>query len=310
MAAPTPTLFITGISGFVGRALLERLAPRRVPDGKGRRPERILGLSRNVTAVSQSNVELVRGDLARPESWASKLEGVDTVVHMAAATGKVPADVHERVNVGGTHELIEAARRGGVRRFLFVSTIAATYPELDHYPYARSKARAEELVRACGMEWSILRPTVVLGRRSPAWHNFARLARLPVMPVFGSGEARIQPVAVEDLAHAIAEWVDDEELLGCEVDLGGPDVLTTGDFLARVRTAVKGRSGPALHLPARGLIRLLAPLEGLLLPLLPLAAGQLYAFVYDGVAAPNPLMARLAGGMRGVDQMIAELSRA
>ena len=309
MAAVTPTLFITGISGFVGRALLERLEPRRVPDGKGERPERVLGLSRNVTAVSQPNVELVRGDLARPEAWAVRLAEAEIVVHMAAAVGKVRAEEHERVNVEGTRLLLEAAKEAGVRRFLYVSTIAATYPELDHYPYGRAKARAEELVRASGMEWSILRPTVVLGPRSPAWSSLARLARLPVMPVFGSGEARVQPVAVEDLADAIAAWIDDDELVGLEVDLGGPDVLAFGDFLARMRRALKGSSGPALHLPARALIRLLAPLEGALLPVLPLSAGQLYAFVYDSVAAPNPLMERMVGGMRGVDAMIAELAR-
>ena len=309
MAAPTPTLFITGISGFVGRALLERLAPRRVADGKGDRPERILGLSRNVTAVAQPNVEPVRGDLERPEQWSSRLEGVEVVVHMAASVGKLRADVHERVNVEGTRRLIEACVRAGVRRLLFVSTIAATYPELDHYPYGRSKARAEELVRASGMEWSILRPTIVLGRRSPAWQSLSQLARMPVMPVFGSGQALMQPVDVEDLADAIALWIDDDALLGCDLDLGGPDVLATGDFLSRVRRAAKGKTGPLLHLPARGLIRMLSPLEGLLLPLLPFTAGQLYAFVYDGVAAPNPLMERMAGGMKGVDTMIAELSR-
>jgi len=309
MAAPTPTLFITGISGFIGRALLERLAPRRVPDGKGVRPERILGLSRNVTAVAQANVELVQGHLERPEEWAPRLEGADVVVHMAASVGKVPAEVHERVNVEGTRRLIEASKRAGVGRFLFVSTIAATYPELDHYPYARSKAQAEELVRSSGMEWSILRPTIVLGPRSPAWKSLSTLAGMPVMPVFGSGEARMQPVAVQDLADAIALWIDDEALLGCELDLGGPDVLETGEFLARVRRAAKGKRGPALHLPARGLIRVLSPLEGLMLPLLPFTAGQLYAFVYDGVAAPNPLMERLVDGMRGVDAMIAELTR-
>jgi NADH dehydrogenase len=309
MAAPTPTLFITGISGFVGRALLQRLAPRRVPDGKGERPERILGLSRNVTAVAQPNVELVRGDLERPEAWVSQLERAEVVVHMAASVGKVAAEVHERVNVEGTRRLIEAAKAAGVRRFLYVSTIAATYPELDHYPYGRSKARAEELVRASGMEWSILRPTIVLGPRSPAWQSLSALARMPVMPVFGSGEARMQPVAVEDLADAIALWIDDDALLGRELDLGGPEVVETGEFLSRVRRASKGKAGPVLHLPARGLIRVLSPLERFVRPLLPFTAGQLYAFVYDGVAAPNPLMERLVDGMRGVDAMIAELSR-
>jgi len=309
MAAQTPTLFVTGISGLVGRALLERLAPRRVPDGKSRRPGRILGLSRNVTAVAGKHVELVRGDLTKPAAWEAKLEGVDTVVHLAASTGKVRAAEHERVNVEGTRLLIEAAKRAGVGRFLFVSTIAATFPELEHYAYGRSKLRAEQLVRESGLEWSILRPTIVLGKRAPAWHGLVGLAKLPVLPIFGSGDARVQPVEVRDLAHAIAEWIADESLLGQELDLGGPDALTFEDLLRRVRRRLKGSEGPVMHLPAKLMIKVLAALEGPLLPVLPLSAGQIYAFVHDGVAAPNPLAERLAPGMRGIDDVIAELAR-
>jgi NADH dehydrogenase len=309
MAGRTPTLFVTGISGLVGRALLERLAPRRVPDGKGERPERILGLSRNVTAVSEKNVELVRGDLGDPAAWENRLAGVDAVVHVAASTGKVREDEHMRVNVEGTRKLIEAAKRAGVPRFLFVSTIAATFSELRHYPYGRSKVRAEELVRESGLEWSILRPTIVLGKRAPAWHGLVGLAKLPIMPVFGSGAARIQPVIVEDLADAIAEWIADDSLLGMDVDLGGPDTLTFEDLLRRVRKVVKGSDGPVMHLPAGLMIKVLAALEGPLLPVLPLSAGQIYAFVHDGVGEPNPLTERLAPGMKRIDDVIAELAR-
>jgi NADH dehydrogenase len=308
MAGRTPTLFVTGISGLVGRSLLERLAPRRVDDGKGRRPDRILGLSRNVTAVAEKNVELVRGDLTAPSKWEAKLEGVDVVVHVGASTGKVREAEHMRVNVDGTRNLIEAAKRAGVPRFLFVSTIAATFPELKRYPYGRSKVRAEELVRESGLEWSILRPTIVLGKRAPAWHGLVGLARLPVMPVFGPGTARVQPVVVDDLAHAIAEWIHDDSLLGMDLDLGGPDTLTFEDLLRRVRARLKGKQGPVVHLPAGLMIEVLAALEGPLLPVLPLSAGQIYAFVHDGVAQPNPLAERLAPGMKGIDDVIAELA--
>ncbi len=300
MAAQIPTLFVTGISGLVGRALLERLGPRRA---------RILGLCRNVTAAPGTNVELVPGDLTDPSAWEARLAGVDTVVHVAASTGKVRAAEHERVNVGGTRLLLEAARRAGVRRFLFVSTIAATYPELEHYPYGRSKLRAEELVRGSGLEWSILRPTIVLGKDAPAWHGLVGLARLPVLPIFGAGRVRVQPVVVEDLADAIAEWIADDTLLGRDLDLGGPDVLSFEDLLRRVRLALKGSEGPVVHLPARAMIRVLAALEGPLLPVLPLSAGQLYAFVHDGAAAANPLAERMAPGMKSIDDVIAELTR-
>jgi NADH dehydrogenase len=302
------TLFATGVSGFVGRALLARLAPRRVPDGKGERPTRIVGLSRNVTAMSLPNVELVRGDLLRPEGWIRHLEGAGVVLHAAAATGKLRPEEYERVNVEGTRALIEACRRAGVRHLRYVSSIATTYPELERYPYGRSKRDAEELVRQSGLAWSILRPTIVLGRRSALWRSLRGLACLPLIPVFGAGTVRVQPIHVDDLCDVLADWIFDEALAGGTFDAGGPDVLSMEDLLQRIRSAVKGGRGPVLHLPLGPLMGGLRALEGPLFALLPLTSGQLYAFAYDSTAAPNALLARHQGGMRGIDALLAELA--
>jgi len=307
MPTPHRTLFVTGASGLVGRALIARLAPRRVPDGKGERPDRVFGLSRNVTAASASNLRMVQGDLSRPQAWREQLAAADAVVHLAALTGKArPAEL-ERVNVEGTRTLVEAATAAGVRRFFHVSTIAATYPETDRYPYAQSKVRAEEVVRSSGLEWSILRPTIVLGKRAPAWNSMRTLAGLPVVPCFGDGTARVQPVLAGDLADAIATWSATDEFVGQELDVGGPEVLTFEDLLRRVRAALGRGRGPLVHLPARLAIHALSLVEPALLPVLPLSAGQLYPFVYDSTAAPNALTERLGPGMRDVDGMLAEL---
>jgi NADH dehydrogenase len=309
MDVASTTLFATGISGLVGRALLARLAPRRVPDGKGARPARILGLSRNVTTVPAANVELVRGDLLKPQGWESKLAEAGVVLHMAAATGKLRPDEYQRVNVEGTRAVIEACKRAGVRRLCYVSTIAVRYPELDRYPYGRSKRDAEELVRGSGLDWSIVRPTIVLGRRSALWDALRSLASAAVVPVFGAGRVRVQPILVDDLGNALADWIFDESLEGQELELGGPEVLTMEELLIRIRAVVRPGAAPrAVHLPLRPLMAVLRALEGPLLPLLPLTAGQLYAFAHDSTAAPNVLLERHRGGMRDVAAMLAELT--
>jgi NADH dehydrogenase len=305
----TTTLFATGVSGFIGRALLARLAPRRVPDGKAERPTRIVGLSRNVTAMSQPNVELVRGDLDDPRSYAEHLEGVGVVLHAAAATGKRRPEEYERVNVEGTRKLLEACRRAGVGHFRYVSSIAAGYPDLERYPYGRSKRAAEELVRSSGLGWSILRPTIVLGRRSALWESLRALACLPLIPVFGSGAAEVQPIHVDDLCDLLADWTFDEALEGETLEAGGPEALPIEELLRRIRAAVKGGRGRVVHLPLAPTLGLLRGLEGPLFGVLPLTAGQLYAFAYDSTAAPNALLARHQAGMRGVDALIAELAR-
>ena len=307
MSSTNGTLFVTGVSGLVGRALLSRLAPRRVDDGRGRRPERVIGLSRNVSAVSESNVTLLKGDLLDVAAYSPRLAEADAVVHVAALTGKARAADYERVNVEGTRALIEAARQAGVRRFFYVSTIAATYPEHDHYPYASSKARAEQLVRDSGLEWSILRPTIVLGRRAPAWQSMLSMAGLPVIPFFGDGTTRVQPILAADLANAIGTWCATDEFIGQELDVGGPEVLTFEELVRRIRVSIGRGRGRVLHLPARLVQRCLALVEPALLPVLPLTAGQLYPFIYDSTAAPNALTERLSESMRDVDGILAEL---
>ena len=307
MSPTNGTLFVTGVSGLVGRALLARLAPRRVDDGKGARPERVLGLSRNVSAVSESNVTLLKGNLLDAGSYREHLAGADAIVHLAALTGKARQAEYERVNVDGTRLLLDAAREAGVKRFFYVSTIATTYPEHDSYPYARSKAAAEKLVRESGLEWSILRPTIVLGKRAPAWQSMVSMAGLPVIPFFGPGTTRVQPVLVGDLADAIGSWCASDEFLGQALDVGGPEVLTFEELIRRIRESRGGGRGRVLHLPA-GLVKgCLNLAEPLLLPVLPLTAGQLYPFIYDSIAAPNALTERLAGGMRDVDGILREL---
>lgn len=303
------TLFATGVSGFIGRALLARLAPRRVPDGKGERPTRVIGLSRNVTAMSIPNVELVRGDLLAPDAWAKHLAGVGVVLHAAAATGKLRPEEYERVNVEGTRALIEACRSAGVRHLRYVSSIAAGYPDLERYPYGRSKRAAEELVRQSGLSWSILRPTIVLGRRSALWESLRGLASLPLIPVFGTGAVRVQPIHVDDLCDVLADWTFDESLAGGTFDAGGPDALSMEDLLQRIKQAVQGRRGAVLHVPLAPLMGGLRLLEGPLFALLPLSSGQLYAFAHDSTAAPNALLARHQGAMRGIDALLAELAR-
>ena len=90
-------------------------------------------------------------------------------------------------------------------------------------------------------------------------------------------------------------------------------MLSFEQLLRKIRVATKPGAQPggrALHLPLGALMATLGALEGPLLPVLPMTAGQLYAFAHDSTAAPNPLLARHLAAMKGVDAMLAELARA
>lgn len=290
------TLFLTGASGFIG----QRTLPRLVDAG-----HELRCLTRS-PREDRGAITWVEGDLTRPETYASALEGADAVVHLGALTGKAPADEHLRVNQAGTEALARAAAAAGVERFVFVSTIAARYPETRAYPYARAKAAAEATVRASDLAWTILRPTIVLGPASPLYGSLAGLAKAPVTPVFGDGRTRIQPIHVQDVADAVVDTLDDPETVRQAIDLGGPDVLTFDGFMKKLRAAQGKGEGPLLHLPVGLATFALSLLEPVLLPVLPVTAGQLYAFRYDGLAEATPFLQARLPKMANLDDQIAQ----
>lgn len=294
-------VFLTGATGFVGRHTLECLDATRC--------ELALCLVRDASRLAGKSprptyVRAVPGELTRPETYAKELEDVDVVIHLAASVGRASVREHERVNIEGTRVLLEAAKAAGVRRFVHVSTIAVNFPEKKHYPYGRTKERAEEVVRASSLNWAIVRPTIVLGPGSGWGVKLASLARGPVPFVFGNGRTRLQPVDVRDVASLLVD-LSALPTLGREtIEIGGPEALTFDDFLARVRG---GGAVHILHVPAAPVVGTLAALEGVFGAALPVTAGQFYGFLYDTTAAPHPLIDRFLPRRRGIAAMIAEL---
>jgi NADH dehydrogenase len=296
-------IFLTGATGFLGRHLLARLAAAGTFEVRclARDPARLPAAARS------AGVAFVPGDL-REAPLEPALAGCDAVVHLAARTGRARWRELEAVNVEGTRRLLEAARRAGTPRFLHVSSIAVTYPERRHYPYARSKEAAEALVRRSGLDWAIVRPTVVFGPGSPAGRNLLALAKAPVMPLFGGGRSLVQPVHVDDVASAILALLAAPAWGGRTLDVGGRDALPFGDLLRGLRVRLTGRRGPAVSVPLGPLLPLLALAEGPLLPWLPVTAGQLYAFRHDGVAAKDA-GAPVPPPRRGASEIVAEIVR-
>jgi NADH dehydrogenase len=237
----------------------------------------------------------VRADLAEPASYRDALAGAETVMHVAATTGKARPAVYERNNVQATRALLEASAAAGVARFVFISSIAAAFPDRRYYPYAESKIAAEAAVKASTLTTLIVRPTMILGEGSPVQAGLARLGRLPLIPMFGSGKVLVQPIDVADLVRLLVGLVrEPAPPSGTVLEVGGPETYSIAELVRRLRRAA-GIEGKArfLHLPI-GLLRAsLALLEGLLLPVLPFTAGQLASFANDSKATPPPLVQRL-----------------
>jgi len=289
-------LFVTGASGFVGRHVLA--AADRV------RYRRVVALSRRPPPAGAAAAEWVTAALADAARYGSAL-GPDTdVIHLAAATGAATAAQHAAVNVDGTAALLAACAQQGCRRFAFVSTIAAGWPDDPHYPYAQTKRAAETLVKGSGLPWTIARATIVLGAGSPIWRRLRGLATAPVGLLIGDGRVRVQPVLALDLARMLLELPERDELAGATVELGGPEALTMEELLRRVRTKLK-RGGGFVKLPYGALRAALIAGQTVLRGRSPVAPGQLSSFARDGVAGPSPFLESWRARLADVDAMIA-----
>lgn len=295
-------LFLTGGSGFVGRRVVSLLADRGVSD------IRLLVREPTRTPLPEPRPHgwrYVSGDLLGEEQpWTEALAGVDTVVHLAALTGKGSRRAHFATNLEATRRLVDAARAAGVRRFLHVSSVAAGYADRRHYHYGNAKAAAEAVVAGSGLETLVVRPTMVLGPGSPVLANLVRMATLRRPLIFGRDHP-VQPIHVDDLAATLVAALDLPVWRGQTVEVGGPEVVDLRRIIARIRQArgLPARSPLALPLePTRTLLGLVEPL---LLPLLPFTAGQLAGFANPIVATALPADVPLPKPGIGLGAMLA-----
>jgi len=285
-------VFVTGAGGFVGRAAARVLL---------RRGHVVSALVR--TSPAPEDVTPVPGDLLDPDAWRTALDAADVVLHLAASTGRATAEMHARTNLEGTRVLAQAGAAAR-RPLVFVSTVAVQYPDLSRYPYAAAKRDAEAALRRSGARFVIARPTIVCGPGSPVVAGLARLARLPVIPVFGDGRTRVQPVDVEDVAEVLADLVERGPFDGSVVGVGGPQVVPIEALLQAIRAAAGRPTGRTLHLPLGLVLPLLDAGEMATGGRLPLTAGQLSLFRFDGTVAPHAVTDARRAGMRTLDEML------
>ena len=285
-----PQVFLTGASGFAGRVVAQRLRARGCD---------VTGLSRQTAGAPG----LIRGALGEPATYQRALTPATIVVHLAALTGVAPEQDYVTTNVDGTAALLSAARTAGVRRVVFASTIAVTFPDLRGYPYAQSKVAGERLVTTSGLAATIVRPTILGGRESPVLSRLTSLARLPIVPLMG-GTTRVQPLAVDDLADFVADLVERDQFRGEILELGGRDVVTLRELLDRAHRMAHGKAPWFLPSPLAPVVGTLRIAEAIVGPRLPISVGQMATFRFDGVATPNDLWQSRRDRLASVDDIL------
>jgi uncharacterized protein YbjT (DUF2867 family) len=192
-----PLVAVTGGTGFVGKATMAtleragfsvRALARKVPDAQG-------------------SAEWIEGDLANRDALAKLVADAEAVIHIAGLTTAIDPAHFEAANVAGTLAVIEAATAAGVQRLVHVSSLSAREPGLS--AYGASKERAERLVMASALDWTIVRPPGVYGPWDVDYLEMFKMAKLGVVPVPPPGRSSL--IHVQDLADLLVALVPANE---------------------------------------------------------------------------------------------------
>jgi nucleoside-diphosphate-sugar epimerase len=258
-------ILLTGATGLLGGVLLRLLLAR------GHETRCLIRVDTpNASRLDEERVEILRGDVSREDDLYRALEATDALLHVAGIEYALP--------------VVRAASRAGVERVLVVGSTSA------HSAFAsRStpKLEMEEVVRASGLAWTIVRPSMIYG--SELDRNVHRLLRFldrsPIFPIFGPGTNLWQPVYHEDCARGLCEALERPASVRRAYDLPGAEPLAYLDFV-KIAAEALGRSPRIVRLPIEPVRRGLVLAERLRLPL-PIDSGQVMrlredkAYPYD-----------------------------
>lgn len=222
-------------------------------------------------------VELERSDIREPESVNRALREATGAVNAVSLYAEHGDLTFRAVHVDGAEQLAKSAREIGLERLVHISGIGSD-PESDS-PYVAARGQGEEKVRHAFPEATVLRPSVLFGPGDAFLRNLDKLTRAPVVPLFGTGNTRLQPVFVEDVATGLERALKLPEAPGRIFELGGGAIYTYREVLQAV-LAHRNRWRPLLPIPFP-IWRTLAALSSRILASPPLTPDQVILMEQD-----------------------------
>jgi NADH dehydrogenase len=275
-------IFLTGATGFVGSHLVERL----IADG-----HHVRALVRDPAAARSKlgpKVELIPGDVITGKGIAGGIVGCDSVVHLVGIIMEKRGVTFELAHVASTRNVLMAAQAAGVRRWIQMSAVGARREGVSGYQ--TTKWQAEEMVRNSGLEFTILRPSIIFGPRDGFVTQMVDVMRTaPLLrPIPGNGRYRFRPVYIDTVADCFAQALTGDRAVGKTIELVGPEELALEEVLAQIADCVGVRK-PAVKVPMPVMFFNAALMS--VLPNPPVTIDQLRMLREGSTADPAPMLA-------------------
>lgn len=264
-------IFVTGGSGFVGKAVINDLLNQK---------HEVCALIRKSQMLTENpNLTTVIGDTTKAGSLKNLLTGYDAVIHLVGIIREFPRRgvTFERLHTQSTQNIVRAASEQGVTRYLHMSANGTREKAVSQYH--QTKWAAEEIVRQSGLDWTIFRPSLIFGSDDEFINMLARMIKLlPVVPVFGDGRYQIQPVHVDDVAAAFISALGTHTSFKKIYCCCGPQSYSYDQLLDTIGLALgHQKSIHKIHQP----LMLIKPVVALLqsLPFFPITKDQLQMLI-------------------------------
>jgi len=230
-------ILVTGAYGFIGRYVTKEL----LNDGY-----QVRTLSRHKKTSDTTNLENYIGDLKDPESIKIAVDGVDAVIHLAAL--KIDEKDIFDVNVTGTENLIQACKEKNVKYILNISSSSTKIKNKGQY--AETKNKADEIVIKSGLQFTILKPSIVYSDLiGGVFASIAKFAKLPITPVIGNGKCKFWPIHTEDLAKIIKLTIENPHTINKMFDVGGSEEISINEIIQKISKIVFDKKTILVHIP-------------------------------------------------------------
>jgi NADH dehydrogenase len=276
-------ILVTGANGYVGGYTLKQLQASAAKLGN----EKVLGLVRDenrAKKVRDAGAEPIFGDVTNVESLHKAMQGVDKVIHLAAVNRDKGDSTMERVNAQGTLNVVEAAKKAGVKHIITVVGLGADSKK--PYPLAHTQGRGVEALIASGIPYTILEASVIFGPGDEFINTLAGLARIPpFMVVPGDGKSKFQPIAVQDVANCVVQSLWRPEVVNKRLQICGSDVITLEGIIDVIMAEMK-ISRAKIHMPVSALKIGVGAMDATL-PKPPVTPSLLAQLGVDNVATDN-----------------------